>query len=68
MSWKTISSILSRAAVDEKFYQALLVNLLSAVQTQRIQLTEKEREALRKVSARDFAELSQQLIDLLQKQ
>lgn len=67
MLWKTISSVLSLAVVDEQFYRALLTNSLAAVQTQQFQLTEEEQEAFRKISAGDFAELSQQLMALLDK-
>lgn len=68
MSWKTISSILSLAVVDEEFCQALLTNSLAAVQTRKFLLTEKEQEAFKVISAGNFTELSQQIIALLNKQ
>jgi hypothetical protein len=68
MSWKTINTILGLAAVDEEFCRALLANPLAAAQTQQVELTPEEQEAFKTISARNLSELSQQLIELLDKQ
>jgi hypothetical protein len=65
MSWRTINAILGLATVDEEFCYALLANPLEAVQKRQFDLSRKEQEAFRTVSATNLSDLSQQLMALL---
>lgn len=67
MSWKTINAILGLATVDEDFCEHLLTDPLKAVKARHFELTTEEQEAFRTISATNLAELSQQLIALLDK-
>jgi hypothetical protein len=68
MSWKTINAILGLATVDEEFCRALLADPLAAVQARQFELTAKEQEAFKIISATSLSEFSQQLVALRDKQ
>jgi hypothetical protein len=68
MSWQTINRILGLAVVDAKFAHRLLANPLSAIQEFGFDLTEEEQGVLRQVKASDISELSQILVENLDKE
>jgi hypothetical protein len=68
MSWQTINRILGLAMVDAKFAYRLLANPLSAIQEFGFDLTEEEQGVLRQVKASDISELSQILVENLDKE
>lgn len=62
MSWKTINAILALAAVDETFCQELLKDPVPAIQVQNFDLTAKEQEKIKRISAKDLTEFSQEVL------
>jgi hypothetical protein len=62
---ETINAILGLATVDEEFCRALLADPLAAAQARQFELTAEEQEIFKKASATSLAELSRQLVVLL---
>ena len=62
MSWQEINELLGLAMIDPGFRQRLLTDPLMAAKSKDFDLTEQERETLRKITAHDLSNFSQQII------
>ena len=62
MSWKTIHEIFGLAATDDDFVSELLANPVDAVEQRGYLLTEEEREAFRRSTAKTLPLFCQQVL------
>jgi hypothetical protein len=65
MSRKTINNLLGQAIIDDSFARKLLADPLQAALQGGFDLTPEEQEILRRIKAKDIAELSKVLMEQL---
>lgn len=65
MPWKTINRILSRAAIDPEFWQALRQNPLEALKAEGYELKPEELAAFSEFRYLPFPTFCQRLLDEL---
>lgn len=62
MSWQTLNQILALAATEPDFCQDLLHDPVATIEKHGWCLSQRERQVLASLSARDLSDLSQQLL------
>lgn len=63
MSWKIINRILGLAAINSDFRQQLQEDPLAALETQNVEITREELEALKAFASLPFPQFCQRLTE-----
>ena len=65
MSWKTINEIISLASLDPIFREALQRDPVCAIEAQKFELTNVEREVLQELASLTLVEFCQAVLERL---